>query len=124
MCRGLAVENPSQSKGNFGQLGPDVGNEVKQQEPCEEEKSPGPAGLIDGEGGKQQARGTADEAEDLQRNATHPLDEKDRTDDADDQKRLDEGRPVGGKDVVVDDGGQIMRVIGLVADGCGENGRG
>ena len=74
------------------------------------------SGEIGRERREEQTGGATDETEHLQPNPADDVGEHDGENDADDQQRGDQGRALGGGDVIGDEVGNAAGVIGIRAD--------
>ena len=86
-------------------VGADVGHEVEQHEAAEQQRCvrAGSAACSDS-AREPQARGAADEADDLQADAADPVGQQHRGQDADDQQHVEQRRALGGQDVAARSG--------------------
>lgn len=66
---------------------------------------------------------TTDKAENLQRHASEPVGQQNGRDNADDQENIDQGRTLGGNQIIGDQVGDVLRVLAFVADGGRQDGR-
>ena len=122
-CRGWRWGRLRRPADRFARSGPRLVMKLNSMKPAKISKRLRAAGEVRRQRGQQQARGAADEAEDLQRDPAHRVGQHDGEDDADDQQAGDQRRALGGGDVVGDQIGDAAGVVRIGADRSGQDRR-
>jgi hypothetical protein len=88
-----------------------IRHDVEQHEAGEDQQGLHPVHEVGGNSGEKQACGTAQEAENLQRNSAHDVSEQYRKDDPDNQQCGNQHRSLGSRNIVRD---QVCDAAGMI----------